>query len=105
VKLIRLIKKYVPDIDNVALCAFVAKVAKGMKTNEKINYDTLAHVCGVSKDLLLSTTQTPTMPQLEAFAPGEICERCGREITGATHYATNGTRLCDGCARDYRGDV
>lgn len=58
-------------------------------------------------------TPTPTLtisaksgPQPQAGQQTlDACEQCGVEITGATIYAEDGTRLCEKCASSYGGRV
>jgi hypothetical protein len=52
--------------------------------------------------LTISNESGASQPQAGQRTLG-ACEQCGAEITGATIYAEDGTRLCEKCASNYGG--
>jgi hypothetical protein len=54
--------------------------------------------------LTISNESGASQPQAGQRTLG-ACEQCGAEITGATIYAEDGTRLCEKCASNYGGRV
>lgn len=114
-RIVRLFKKYVPDLDICFVVSFVSRVTRAVQTNEKIDLAAIARACGLSQEAFTTyeTNETTKQAQkaqegepedlgeVEQQKIGEKCYRCG----AAAVVNVGGTWLCGDCADNPEVDV